>query len=95
MVHSRTAHRRNHDGSFDTICTICFATVARSKSEAALAEYERNHTCDLAVLAAREIPLMRAHRTGIGLVPPPVDMELPAESAMGTGTSGLMQKPDA
>jgi hypothetical protein len=85
MVQSRTAHRRNHDGSFDTICTVCFATIARSKNEAALGEYEGNHVCDVSVLAGREVSLLRAPRTGISLVPRPADMALPAVSATGTG----------
>lgn len=92
MVHPRTAHRRNHDGSFDSICKTCFATVARSSDEAALAGPERNHACDLSVLIGREVPFRRVPRTGISLVPHP--MEWPAVAAMGTGTSGLMQKTD-
>jgi hypothetical protein len=39
-------HRRNGDGSFDSICTRCFQTIASRFSEVALAEAERLHTCD-------------------------------------------------
>jgi hypothetical protein len=94
MVHPRTAHRRNHDGSFDAICKTCFAIVARSSDEVALAGPERNHSCDLSVLAGREDPLPRAPSTGISLVPRPVGMASSAESAMGSGTSDWMQKTD-
>jgi hypothetical protein len=80
MVHSRTAHRRNHDGSFDSICRTCFATIARSSDEVALAGPDRNHDCDLSVLIGREVPLPRAPRIGISLVPRPVGMAMPAES---------------
>jgi hypothetical protein len=46
-------HRRNEDGSYDSICTTCYTTVASSWSEAALAEHESAHTCDSALLAER------------------------------------------
>ena len=39
-------HRRNYDGSFDSICKSCFATVANAWDEAALAEQEKNHFCE-------------------------------------------------
>jgi hypothetical protein len=38
-------HWRRFDGSFDSICVICRATIANSKDEADLAEYERSHVC--------------------------------------------------
>jgi hypothetical protein len=38
-------HWRKFDGSFESICVICRATIANSKDEAELAEYERNHVC--------------------------------------------------
>jgi hypothetical protein len=37
--------RRNHDGSFDSICLCCFRTVASDDNEARLAERERQHRC--------------------------------------------------
>jgi hypothetical protein len=46
-------HRRNDDGSYDSICTSCYATVASSWSEGELAEHEGAHTCDSALLAER------------------------------------------
>jgi hypothetical protein len=44
------AHRHNPDGSWDTICSLCVATVAREKIEADLAAHELAHTCDPARL---------------------------------------------
>ena len=38
-------HRRNHDGSFDSICLNCFLTVATSASEMELEGYEEKHYC--------------------------------------------------
>ena len=46
-------HRHNQDGSYDSICTTCYATVASSSDEASLAEHESAHTCDSALLAER------------------------------------------
>jgi hypothetical protein len=47
-------HRCNRDGSFDSICPICYVTVARSKQEAELAEIDKAHVCDLLFLAERD-----------------------------------------
>ncbi len=38
-------HRRNHDGTFDSICSRCFATVATEGSEAELEKAEESHVC--------------------------------------------------
>jgi hypothetical protein len=38
-------HRKNQDGSWDAICTTCFATAATSSHEAALAQEEATHIC--------------------------------------------------
>jgi hypothetical protein len=46
-------HRRNADGTFDSICMNCFLTVSHSKSEAELAESDKNHICDSSFLAER------------------------------------------
>jgi hypothetical protein len=42
----RYAHRPNKGGSFDSICTACFATVASVRDEADLTRYERVHVCN-------------------------------------------------
>jgi hypothetical protein len=39
-------HRKNWDGTYDSICSACTATVATSQSEAKLRAYERAHVCD-------------------------------------------------
>jgi len=38
-------HRPNKDGSYDSICTRCYATVASVRNEAELIMHEGNHTC--------------------------------------------------
>lgn len=46
-VHPRPAfpHRHNLDGTFDSICTECFQTVAKASIEAELEAAERIHNC--------------------------------------------------
>ena len=39
-------HRRNEEGSYDSICRECFATVVRGKEESELSAYEEAHICD-------------------------------------------------
>jgi hypothetical protein len=46
-------HRRNKDGSYDSICLTCFATLAFGKSEAELMKYEKMHTCEFSTLSQR------------------------------------------
>ena len=53
MVYEQLAfypHRHNKDGSFDSICLSCFATIATANTEAELAEYDKSHVC------TREMP---------------------------------------
>ena len=38
-------HRRNPDGTFDSICSQCLATVARKPTEPELQAPERAHRC--------------------------------------------------
>jgi hypothetical protein len=44
-------HRRNQDGSFDSICLTCFVTVASHKTEDALKELDKNHVCANSLLS--------------------------------------------
>ncbi len=44
-------HRRNSDGTWDSICTNCFQTVAHCETESKLAQFEKAHVCDPSVLA--------------------------------------------
>ena len=39
-------HRLNEEGSYDSICRACFATVVRGKAKGELAAYEEAHVCD-------------------------------------------------
>jgi hypothetical protein len=48
-------HRTNNDGSFDSICTSCFATIANTRTESELAAHETNHVCDHSFLADRGV----------------------------------------
>ncbi len=46
-------HRRNRDGTFDSICSQCFSTVATEGTEAELKKAEEDHVClglDLGVM---------------------------------------------
>jgi len=38
-------HRLNREGSYDSICIVCHATVATERSEAELARHEDQHAC--------------------------------------------------
>lgn len=47
MPSTTTFHRKvNDDGTFDSLCTCCFRTVAFAMQESHLAELERNHICE-------------------------------------------------
>lgn len=46
----RFPHRHNKDGSHDSICISCYATVASVQNEADLAQHEQDHVCDLVFL---------------------------------------------
>jgi hypothetical protein len=58
LLSPRNPHRRNRDGSWDSICLTCFATVATTPTELGLAEADRIHVCAPAILSQRssEIP---------------------------------------
>jgi hypothetical protein len=38
-------HRQNNDGTFDSICPVCFRTVGSAQAEEQLAELEVQHIC--------------------------------------------------
>ena len=52
-------HRRNADGTIDSICSQCCTTVAIDNLESKLSEREREHICDLELT---EIPHYRLSR---------------------------------
>jgi hypothetical protein len=39
-------HRRNTDGTIDSVCTCCFVTVGYPLKESELPEIEHRQTCD-------------------------------------------------
>src|ERR1700738_4501301 len=46
-------HRRNRDGSFDSICLKCLLTIANARSETDLAKPETYHVCNPSILFQR------------------------------------------
>jgi hypothetical protein len=44
--HFSFAHRRNNDGTVDSICPSCFRTVAQSARESDLQAEENSHVCN-------------------------------------------------
>lgn len=40
------AHRKNHDGTFDSICLSCYRTAGSSLIENGLLSLESGHACD-------------------------------------------------
>jgi hypothetical protein len=48
-------HRLNRDGSFDSICLKCFATVANTATEIELTAHDKTHACDHAMLCDRRL----------------------------------------
>jgi len=45
-------HRKNSDGSFDSICMSCDRTVGSTPTEEKLADLERAHVCSAASMLA-------------------------------------------
>jgi hypothetical protein len=52
--HSHFPHRQNSDGTYDSICIVCFATVGSGECEGELERIERNHVCNARALLRRE-----------------------------------------
>jgi hypothetical protein len=46
QTHPHFPHRQKDDGSFDSICTVCFVMVASVIDESELALHEEAHICD-------------------------------------------------
>jgi len=58
-------HRSNSDGTFDSICTICFMTIATTEFEADLAASERKHVClDIHLITDSQRLMAEARRNG-------------------------------
>jgi hypothetical protein len=45
MVAVEFKHQKNPDGTWDSICLRCFATIARAEQEEELAQPEMTHNC--------------------------------------------------
>ena len=50
MLQFPFSHRPQPNGSYDSICNRCFATVVRNHFEAELEAEEKRHMCDESVL---------------------------------------------
>jgi hypothetical protein len=46
----RFPRRHNGDGSHDSICISCFATVASVRNVTELAQHEQDHACEMTLL---------------------------------------------
>jgi hypothetical protein len=46
LLRPRFPHRQNGDGSFDSICSTCFVTVASAEKEGDLTPSELMHKCE-------------------------------------------------
>jgi len=66
------AHRHNRDGSIDSICKTCFATVAQVQDEVILTRHERTHCCPAWILAGQGSLRRAVSSTALALVPPPM-----------------------
>jgi len=55
-------HRRNRDGSFDSICLKCLITIASTRIEADLVRHDRIHVCMPSILSQRAFD--RARESG-------------------------------
>lgn len=49
-------HRHNSDGTHDSICPICYLTIANSENEADLKLVEDQHECPYVVSS---VPILR------------------------------------
>ena len=57
MAYSREPffpHRRNRDGSFDSICLDCLLTIASHKAENELVAAEKVHVCKTSLLSSTD-----------------------------------------
>jgi hypothetical protein len=52
--HDPFPHRRNPDGTYDSICVTCFATIGSSRTEEELEIAEKAHVCDQDLLYERD-----------------------------------------
>lgn len=65
-------HRHNPDGSYDSICMACYATVATVKNECELKFHESQHKCDLLAMYQSLVPVLNP----TGPWPPGVEKQI-------------------
>ena len=46
ILRPKFPHRHNRDASIDSICSVCYETVASSPIESDLVAFEAKHKCD-------------------------------------------------
>lgn len=46
LLRPQFPHRNNNDGSYDSICSVCYETVASSGIERQLTPMESTHRCN-------------------------------------------------
>ena len=46
IANERFSHRRNKDGTIDSICARCYLTVGTAWNESELPKIEHSHTCN-------------------------------------------------
>jgi hypothetical protein len=51
---SHFPHRQNPNGTYDSICIVCFATVGSGECEDELEPIERSHVCNARAMLRRE-----------------------------------------
>jgi len=56
-------HRHNRDGSFDSICLCCFATIANANTECELVAYDNVHICRFWKLSQRALDRRMLEKT--------------------------------
>jgi hypothetical protein len=55
-------HRRNRDGSFDSISLKCLFTIANARIEADLAVHDEDHVCNPSILSQQAFDRARTAR---------------------------------
>jgi hypothetical protein len=55
-------HRHNRDGSYDSICLTCFATVVSARTTRELITPNKEHICNSATMIQRAYDKTLPHR---------------------------------
>jgi hypothetical protein len=61
-------HRRNRDGTFDSICLKCLLTIANSRTEADLAKHDKSHVCNPSILSQQALIVLGSRSKQSSLV---------------------------